>query len=68
MEIYGLPQPLTGNELITVHQMQGGQLAKCTVPLSQLLSFFTAWATSLPTTTPSEPGVLWNNNGVVSIT
>lgn len=67
MEIYGLPQTLMGNELVTIHQQQDGNWAKCTVPLSQLFIFFNAWMTSLSSNAPTTPGVLWNNNGVVSI-
>jgi hypothetical protein len=69
MQIYGLPQPLTGAELLTIHQMQNGQLAKCTMPLSELATILssTAWATALPTIAPTAAGVVWNNNGVVSI-
>lgn len=68
-EIYGLPQPLTGNELVTIHQEQNGQLAICSMPLSQLAAIIssTAWAANLPTTQPPTPGVVWNNGGVVSI-
>lgn len=68
-DTYGLPQPLTGNETVTIHQMQNGQIAKCTMPLSQLASILssTAWATGLPTTPPATAGVVWNDNGVVSI-
>jgi hypothetical protein len=68
-EIFGLPQPLTGAELVTIYQMQNGQLAKCTMPLSELASILssTAWATGLPTSPPATAGVVWNDNGVVSI-
>lgn len=71
-EIYGLPQPLNGAELVTIYQMQNGQLAKCTMPLSDLVALigagsFAAWATDLQTTLPTEHGVPWNNNGVISI-
>jgi hypothetical protein len=27
-EIYGLPQTLTGEETVTIHQVQNGQIAK----------------------------------------
>lgn len=68
-EIYGLPQALTGAELVTIHQLQNGRLAKCTMPLSDLAAIIgsTAWATGLPTTEPATAGVVWNNAGVVSI-
>lgn len=68
-KIYGIPQPLTGNEIVTIHQMQNGQFAMCSLPLSQLSSILnsTAWASTLPTTIPTTAGVVWNNNGVVSI-
>lgn len=70
-EIYGVPQlPLTGTETVTIYQTQNGQLAKCTMPLSDLIPLLagsTAWAAHLPTTEPATAGVLWNNAGVVSI-
>ena len=69
MKIHGLPQPLSGSELVTIGQMQNGQLAECTMPLSQLASIIssTSWAADLPTTKPSSAGVVWNDGGVVSI-
>lgn len=73
MGIYGLPQPLTGAELVTIHQMQGGQLVLCTMPLSELALLLsattssTAWATTLSTTRPSTSGVVWNNGGSISL-
>jgi len=68
MEIFGLPQALTGNELVTILQEQNGNCAKCSMPLSQLVAFIGGINSgSLPTTRPSTPGVLWNNSGVVSI-
>jgi hypothetical protein len=72
-EIYGLPQPLTGSELVTIEQEQNGQIAKCSMPLSMLITYInannnsTAWAANLPTTKPSSAGVVWNDDGVVSI-
>lgn len=68
-EIYGVPQSLSGNELVTIHQEQNGQWAKCTMQLSALAALLgpTNWANSLPTTKPSVAGILWNNGGVVSI-
>jgi hypothetical protein len=69
MRICGLPQPLTGAELVTIWQVQGGQLAECTMPLSELSSIINmnAWVASLPTEKPSSPGLPWLNGGVVSI-
>lgn len=69
MEIYGLPQPLTGAETVTIQQIQNGQIALCRMPLSQLATIIssTSWAEDLPTTRPATAGVLWNNSGVVSI-
>lgn len=69
MHIYGLPQPINGEELVTIYQMQNGQLAKCSMPLSHLASILssTAWAAGLPTMAPTTPGVVWNNDGVVSV-
>jgi hypothetical protein len=69
-EIYGLPQPLTGNETVTIHQLQNGQIAKCTMPLYELavlLGGGTSWAAGLPTSRPATAGVVWNNGGSVSI-
>ncbi|MEI1276589.1 hypothetical protein V8G45_27450 [Klebsiella pneumoniae] len=69
MKIYGLPQALTGNETVTIQQEQNGQVALCTMPLSQLNTILasTAWANDLPTNPPSAKGVVWNNDGVISI-
>jgi hypothetical protein len=68
MNIFGLPQPLTGSETVTIHQQQNGQLAQCTMPISQLASYFNYGIfANLQTTKPSEPGIPWNDNGVVSI-
>jgi hypothetical protein len=68
-EIYGLPQPLDGSETVTIHQVQNGQIAKCTMPLSQLASIIssTAWAVGLQTVRPSSAGVVWNDAGSISI-
>lgn len=70
--IYGVPQPLTGNETVTIQQIQNGQIVECTMPFSSLVSFINAGlisslASSLPKTEPSAAGVMWNNNGVVSV-
>jgi hypothetical protein len=69
MKIFGLPQALTGDELVTIAQMQNGQMAQCSMPLSQLASIInsTAWSANLPTEKPTTAGVLWNNGGVVSL-
>lgn len=70
-EIYGLPQTIKGDEIVTILQMQNGQLVLCSMPLSQLSSILnstsTAWASGLSTTKPATAGVVWNNGGVVSI-
>ena len=70
-KIYGVPQTLTGSETVNILQVQNGQLALCTVTLSQvaaLASFnFAAYAQSLPTTKPSTTGVVWNDAGSISI-
>jgi hypothetical protein len=70
-ELYGMPQPLTGAETITVQQMQNGQLVKCTVSLTVLAAFFgntpAVWSASLPTALPATHGVLWNDGGVISV-
>lgn len=67
MEFFGLPQTITGKELVTIHQLQDGNWAKCTVTLSQLFVFFNSWMTSLPSEAPTTSGIPWNNNGVISI-
>lgn len=68
-QVFGLPQPITGSETVTIRQTQNGQPALCTMPLSSLLSIVTlsALTSQLPTTRPSTSGVVWNNGGVVSI-
>jgi len=68
-EIYGLPQPLTGKETVTIRQVQNGEEALCTMPLSCLLSVITLaeLVSGLPTTRPATSGLPWNNGGVVSI-
>jgi hypothetical protein len=70
--IYGVPQPLTGNETVTIQQLQNGQIVECTMPFSSLVSFInsgliSSLTASLSKTEPSVSGVMWNNNGVVSI-
>ena len=72
MTIYGLPQPLTGNETVTIQQEQNGQMATCTMPISELLTYINEaapawWVASLPTALPSKTGVIWNNTGSLSI-
>lgn len=66
-EIYGLPQALTGAETVTIHQEQNGQLARCSMPLSQLAFLFTAWMAALPKDEPATAGIPWNNAGVISV-
>ena len=70
MQIYGLPQlPLTGSELVTIHQMQNGQLALCTMPLSALVPLLSvgapspAWAACLPTAPTEGAKTWWLNSG-----
>jgi hypothetical protein len=68
MDIYGLPQPLTGQEWVTITQTQNGQQALCSMPLSQLQTWLTQTEFSnLPTTLPATPGIAWNNGGLVSL-
>lgn len=68
IEIYGLPQSLTGLETVTIHQEQNGNIAKCTMPLSMLISLaIESWIKNLPTSEPTTAGIAWNNTGVVSI-
>jgi hypothetical protein len=74
IDIYGLPQTLTGNETVTIHQVQNGQPALCTMSLTTLFNYFQSlsggaginWS-ALPTTLPTTPGLPWNNNGAVCI-
>jgi hypothetical protein len=71
IELYGMPQPVTGAETVTIQQVQNGQIVLCTMPLSALAAILgtssTAWAAGLPTTRPATVGVVWNNGGAVSI-
>jgi hypothetical protein len=68
MEIFGLPQPLTGQELVTVYQTQNGQIAGCSMPLSELQAWLSqAEFSNLPTTLPPTSGIVWNNAGMISI-
>ncbi|MBU9317205.1 hypothetical protein [Burkholderia multivorans] len=68
MKIHGLPQPLTGDELITIAQEQNGRMASCSMPLAIFTEYLVDnWFKNLPTGEPSSPGLPWNNNGVVSI-
>jgi hypothetical protein len=77
-KVYSLPQTLTGAETVTIHQVQGSNSVKCTMPLSSLIALLptgggssggssTAWVATLPTDLPDTSGILWNNDGVVSI-
>ena len=65
-DIYGLPQPLTGNEIVTIEQMQNGQLVLCSMPLSELIPLVNPIANA-PTTLPATPGIYWNNGGVICL-
>ncbi|WP_146122155.1 hypothetical protein [Burkholderia multivorans] len=68
MKIHGLPQPLTGDELITIYQEQNGRMAACSMPLTVFMGYLADnWFKHLPTIQPSSPGIPWNNAGVVSI-
>jgi hypothetical protein len=68
MDFFGLPQPLTFNELVTIHQQQNGEWAKCTMPLSMFSSLVIEnWLKNLPTQEPTTAGIAWNNTGVLSI-
>lgn len=68
LEICGLPQQLTGDELVTVWQKQGDNFAQCTMPLAMLFPLaLSAVAASLPTQKPATAGQLWNDCGVVAI-
>jgi len=66
---YATPQPMTGSETVCIHQVQNGQIVKCTTPISSLPSAanLTTFFASLPTSLPATAGVVWNNNGVISI-
>jgi hypothetical protein len=68
MKIYGLPQPISGAEIVTIAQEQNGQLAECSMPLSALQEFLiSSWLKSLPVSEPATSGIAWNNAGVISI-
>lgn len=69
MKIYGLPQPLSGAEIVTIQQEQNGNIALCSMPISALASVLTLnyLATNLPSIQPATPGIVWNNGGVISI-
>ncbi|KGC03598.1 hypothetical protein DM81_3486 [Burkholderia multivorans] len=68
MKFYGLPQPLNGDEAVTIHQLQNGEWAKCTMPLSMLIQLvIDSFLKNLPTEEPTTAGVAWNNAGVISI-
>ena len=70
-DIYGVPQPLTGKETVTILQQQNGQLAECTATISEIAAIssfnFAAYMQGLPTTLPSKAGTPWNNGGLLSI-
>jgi hypothetical protein len=66
-DVFGMPQPLTGSELVTIYQEQNGQLAKCSMPLSEFVAFIMSSLASSSTTEPSTKGVLWNNAGAISV-
>ncbi|VWD21010.1 hypothetical protein BCO18442_03917 [Burkholderia contaminans] len=68
MKLSALPQPLAGNELVTIHQQQNGEWIKCSMPLSTLASFvIDGWIKTLPTDRPVTAGIAWNNAGAISI-
>lgn len=68
MQIHGLPQSITGAEIVTIAQEQNGRLAECSMPLSTFQTFvINAWLGTLSTTEPTTAGVAWNNAGVLSI-
>lgn len=68
-DLYGLPQPLTGSEMVTLHQEQNGNLVLCSMPLSELLQIInlTSMTVGLPTVRPTTSGIVWNNGGALSI-
>lgn len=67
-KIFGLPQPLTGQEWVTIYQTQNGQAAKCSMPLSELQAWLAQLEfTNLPTSLPSTSNTVWNNGGLISI-
>ena len=69
--LHAQPQPLTGAEILTIAQMQSGNMVACSITLAALSAYIgggTAWDTSLPTIAPTTAGVLWNNGGVISLT
>lgn len=66
---YGLPQELSGQETVTIQQVQNGQIALCTMPLADLAKIISlnSLVVGLPTSEPATPGIVWNNAGVLSI-
>lgn len=80
-QVYGAPAALTGSELVTIRQTQGGNLALCTMPLSTLLTWIQSQGGGTLTqgefnlmmaawlaklpTTPPTQGA-WLDNGVLS--
>ncbi|MPV65845.1 hypothetical protein [Burkholderia sp. BE17] len=72
MTIYVLPQPLSGAETVTIQQEQNGQMAECSMAVSEFLQYIAAnepelLMASLPSTLPSKAGIPWNNDGLLSI-
>lgn len=73
---YGAPQPMTGTEIVTIHQVQNGNLVKCSLTMNELLTWvqaaqqttfetqMAAWLKSLPTAPPTSGA--WLDNGVLS--
>ena len=79
--VYGLPQTLTGAEIVNIQQMQNGQLTLCSAPLSLVVAYFLAQApagsevtsaalatlaANLPTAPTSGTKTLWLDNGVLT--
>ena len=55
---------MDGSELVDIKQVQNGNQALCSAPISSLGQ---AILSVLPTTLPSQSGVLWNNGGMICI-
>lgn len=76
--IAGLPlaAELEGTELFVCDQVQGDILLTVKVSLNTMFGQIPppqfginmlAWFLTLETSLPSEPGVLWNNGGILSL-
>lgn len=81
-DLFGAPATLTGQELVTIRQMQNGYLVRCTMTLSTLLAWIQAQGGSVGLTqtqfntmagtwvgslpTTAPAHGPWNDSGVIS--